>query len=91
MSAFTYYYVIESKHFTMRRFWKEYVFDYKNIEFVDIEESRRKGQVIIYTKKSRTKYLIGDRKGVLLETVIKKCPQTMTVDEFRRAHPEERY
>ena len=90
-ATFTYYYVIEDKYFTMKRMGREYVFEYKNIEFIDIETSKRKHQVIFYAPKCRTRYLIGDKEGKLLQTLIKKCPNTLTVEEFRRAHPEERY
>ena len=91
VSITSYYYVIESKYFLMKRFGKEIAFEYKNIQFIDIEASRKKKQVIFYTTKARTKYLIGDKDGVLLETLIKKCPNIMSVEEFRRKHPEERY
>jgi len=85
------YYVVEKKSFTMRRYWKIYEFSYANIEFIDIEESKRKKMVIFYASTCKTKYLLGDKKGILLETLIKKCPNTMSVEEFRRRHPEEKY
>ena len=84
-------YIIEDKYFIVKRLTKEYQYDYSSIIFCDIEESKKKNMVIIFTKKSRTKYLLGDKEGKLLETIIKKCPNTMTVSEFRRAYPEERY
>ena len=90
-SLTSYYYIIEDKFFIMKKFSKEYQFDYANIEFIDIEESRKKNLIIFYSPKSKTRYLLGDRDGKVLETLIKKCPQTMTVEEFRRKHPEEKY
>ena len=86
-----FYYIIEDKYFIMKKYWKEYEFNYSNIEFIDIEESKRKDMVIFYSPKSKMKYLLGDRDGKLLETLIKKCPKNMSVAEFRRKHPEERY
>lgn len=91
LSITSYYYVIEDKYFIMKRYWKEFQFDYKNIQFIDIDESKRKGQVIFYAPTCRTKYLLGDKNGLLLETLIKKCPPTMSVHEFKMKHPEERY
>lgn len=90
-SLISYYYIVEDKYFIMKKFGKEYQFDYKNIEFIDIEESKRKKMVIFYSPNSKTRYLLGDRDGKLLETLIKKCPETMSVSEFKRRHPEERY
>ena len=91
LSITLYYYKIDDYSFSMFRYGKEFVFEYKNIEFIDIEEGKRKNQVIIYTPKSRTRYMLGDKNGILLETLIKKCPKTLTVEEFRKKHPEERY
>ena len=90
-SILFYYYIIEDKYFTIVRYGKQLSFDYRNIEFIDIETSKRKNQVIFYSPKAKTRYLLGDKDGKLLETLIKKCPKTMSVEEFRRRHPEERY
>ena len=90
-SLLSYYYIVEDKYFIMKKFGREYEFNYSNIEFIDIEESQKKKMVIFYSPKSKTRYLLGDRDGKLLETLIKKCPPTMSVAEFRRKHPEERY
>lgn len=84
-------YIIEDKFFIVKRLSKEFQYDYANIIFIDIEQSKKKKMVIIFTKKSGLKYLLGDKEGKLLETVIKKCPKTLTVEEFRRAYPHERY
>ena len=75
----------------MKKFGKEYQFDYKNIEFIDVEESKRKNMAIFYSSKAKMRYLLGDKDGVLVDTLIKKCLNTMSREEFRRKHPEERY
>ena len=90
-SLTSYYYVIENKYFIMKKYGKEIQFDYSNIEFIDIEESKKKKMVIFYGSKCKMRYLLGDKDGVLLETLIKKCPNTMSVNDFRRKHPEEKY
>ncbi len=90
-SITTYYYVIDKASFTVKRYGKAVEFDYRNIEFIDENESRRKHQVIFYSSKGRMRYLIADKKGLLLETLLKKCPKSLSIEEFRRKHPEERY
>ena len=90
-SLMFYYYIIEDKYFVMKRFGKEYQFEYKNIEFIDIEQSKRKGMLIFYSRTAKMRYMLGDKEGKVLETLIKKCPETMSVSQFRAAHPEERY
>ena len=86
-----FYYTIDKHSFSMKKFSKTYEFDYKSIEFIDIEESKKKGLVIFYTPRGKLRYLLGDKDGVLLDTLIKKCPNIMSIEEFRRAHPEEKY
>ena len=86
-----YYYKIEDKYFIMKRFGKEYQFEYLNIEFIDIKQSQKKKMIIFYSKTAKMRYMLGDKDGKVLETLIKKCPDIMSVEEFRRRHPEERY
>ena len=90
-SMTSYYYVIDKKYFLMRKYGKTYEFSYDNIEFIDIEKSQKKKMVIFYSKTGKMRFLLGDKKGVLLETLIKKCPNVMNKDEFRIRHPEEKY
>lgn len=90
-TIFSYYYVVESKYFLMKKYWKIFQFDYANIEFIDIDESKRKKMVIFYSPTCGIKYLLGDKDGVLLETIIKKSHANMSVEEFKSKHPEVRY
>ena len=87
----SYYYIIEDKYFTVKKYSKTLDFSYKNIEFIDIEESQKKKLVIFYTPQAKVRYLLADKDNVLLETLIKKCKNIDTVEEFRRKHPEEKY
>lgn len=91
LSLFGFYYIVEDKCFIVKRLGKEIAYDYSNIQFIDIAESKRKKQVIFYTKVAHMRYMLGDKEGILLETLIKKCPDIMTLEQFRRTHPEERY
>ena len=84
-------YVIEDKYFAVRRLKKEFVYDYASVIFIDFEASKKKKMVILYTKKSGMKYMLGDKDGKLLDTLQKKCPNVMSVSEFRRTYPQARY
>lgn len=85
------YYIIEDKYFIVRRLRKEIVYDYASIVFIDVDRSEKKKMIIFYTKKSGMKYLLGDKEGKVLKTMVKKCPNALSLDEFRRAYPRERY
>ena len=47
--------------------------------------------IIFYSTKAKMRYMLGDNDGKVLETLIKKCPNILTKEEFRRRHPEESY
>jgi len=85
------YYIVDKHSFIVKKYGRETEFEYSNIEFIDIEMSEKKKMVIFYSKTARMRYLLGDKDGILLETLIKKCPETMSREEFRRRHPEEKY
>lgn len=91
LTIFGFYYVVEDKYFIVKRMGKEIQFDYKSIEYIDVETSRKKKKVIFYARGAGSKFLLGDKEGILLETLINKCTKVMTKEEFFRAHPEERY
>lgn len=86
-----FYYIVEDKYFLQKRIGKDLEYDYKNIEFIDIETSKKKNMIIFYSSIAKMRYMLGDKDGKVLEALIQKCPNTMTVEEFRRRHPEERY
>lgn len=85
------YYLVEDKYFSVVRYGKEVSYYYENIEFIDIEKSRKKKMVIFYSSKAKMRYLIGDKEGKLLGILIKKCPNILSLEAFRKKHPEEKY
>lgn len=84
------YYTIDNNSFTVKRVSKEYVFTYSNIEFIDQEKSLKKKKVIFYVKGGKMQYLLSDKNNVLYETLLKKCKNLESKEEFYRAHPEEK-
>ena len=86
-----YYYQVENHYFLMKRYGKEYTFDYSNIVFVDFEESKRKNMIIFYSRNAKMKYLLGDRDGEVIKALEKNCKNLLSREEFRRSHPEEKY
>ena len=86
-----FYFVVEDKYFILKRVGKDYQYDYANIEFIDVEESQKKKMIIFYSKTAKMRYMLGDKDGEVLKILIEKCPNTISKEEFRRRHPEERY
>ena len=90
-SYFSYYYVIEKDHFICVKLGRTFQYDYKNIVFIDVDKSKKQDTITFYMSTAKMQYLIHDKGHVLLETMLKKCPELMSVEEFRTRHPEEKY
>ena len=86
----SYYYTIEDKYFVVKKYGKTYEFSYENIIFIDEENSEKKKMVIFYSKTNKMNYLFRDANNVLYPTLLKKCKNLMSKEEFYRSHPEER-
>ena len=86
-----YYYVIEKDHFLCVKFGKVFQYDYKNITFIDTDKSEKGSTITFYSTRARMQYLLKDKDNILYQTLLQKCQNTMSLEEFRRAHPEEKY
>lgn len=91
LSLFSYYYVFENNCFLLVKFGKTYQYDYKNIIFVDFEKAKKQDTITLYTKNAKMQYLLHDKNHKLIEELEKRCNNLLSVDEFRRLHPEEKY
>ena len=62
----------------------EYTFN--NIIYIDEEFSEKKKMMRFYTKEGKEHVLMFDKKGVLYETALNKCP-LISKEEFERRFP----
>ena len=83
------YFQLEDKDLLYRKFGKEFEFSYDKVEFIDVEQSKRKKMVIFYSTVSKAQYLLGDDKEEVLNHMIKKCKNVISKDDFRRRHADE--
>jgi len=84
------YYIVESTYFVARKMTKEYEYSYSNIEYIDIEASKKKHKVAFYTKQGKWQFLMCDEKNELIKILQKRCKNALTKEDFLRLHPEER-
>ena len=83
------YYEINGAVFTHYKMGKVVEYTFNNIIYIDQEFSTKKKMVRFFTKDGREHLLIFDRKGVLYETMLKKCP-LVSEEEFLRRFPDKK-
>ena len=82
-----YYYIIEKDRLIVKKFNKELIFPYKNIVYIDEEESIKTKIVTMVTNKGDVIYLNFDKKGILFKTLVEKCNNVTTKEEAKRKYP----
>lgn len=89
-SLFNYYYTLESDCFTLRKYSKIYEFKYSNIEYLDEENSLKKGKIIFYSKGSKMHSLLSDKNNLVIREIKKRAKHLKSKEQFLLEHPEER-
>ena len=83
------YYEIVGPVFTHYKMGKVVEYTFNNIVYIDEEFSVKKKMFRFFTKDGQEHLLIFDRKGVLYETALKKCP-LISKEEFQRRFPNKK-
>ena len=82
------YYVINKKNLVVHRFIKEIIYDYNNVVYINEELSVKKKMVCFYTKQGKTHFLTFDEKGLIYETMLKKCANRISKEEFEAKYQD---
>ena len=80
------YYEIQGAIFIHSKMGKIIEYTFNNIIYIDQEFSEAKKMMKFYTKDGREHLLIFDKKGILYQTALKKCP-LISKEEFERRFP----
>ena len=83
-----YYYIIEKDRLVVKKFNKVLFFPYKDIVYIDEEESLKSKIVTFITNKGDVIYLNFDKKGILFETLVNKCKNVTSKEEAKRKYPK---
>ena len=86
----SFYYQIEDKYFIAKRYGKEIQYSYENIIFINEAKSEAKKKIVFYTEKTQMVSMLADSENKVYKTLLKKCKNLMTLEEFQRRHPEEK-
>ena len=81
------YYEINGPVFIHSKMGKVIEYTFNNIIYIDEEFSKKKKMFRFFTKEGKEHLLIFDRKGILYETALNKCP-LISKEEFERRFPK---
>ena len=82
------YYILSKKYVTVKRYTKELIYYFADVIYIDEEKSMKKKMIHFYTRQGHPRYLNFDRKGILYQTMLEKCENRMSKEEFERTHPD---
>ena len=87
MSLTRNFYVIESKYLVVVKGNKNMYYDYADVVYIDREKSEKKKVLTFCTNKGHTRYLPFDKEGKIYKTMINKCHNVLSEEEFHTQYP----
>ena len=81
------FYVVESKYLVVVKAFKETVYNYADVVYIDKEQSEKKRTLVFFTQYGHSRYLPFDKHGEIYATFLKKCHNLLNDDEFRIRYP----
>ncbi len=81
------FYVIESKYLVTVRGFKEMYYYYTDVVYIDKVQSEKKRVLSFCTNKGHVRYLPFDKDGKIYKTMINKCHNLLSEEEFHIQYP----
>ena len=81
------FYVIENKYIVVVRSFKNMYYNYSDVVYIDKEQSERRKILCFATSRGDARYLPFDAKGEIYKTMLKRCNNLLSEEEFKRRYP----
>lgn len=81
------YYELSKKYIKVIRYKKEYIYYFSEIIYIDEAKSRKNKTITFITSRGDVKYLSFDKKGLLLDYMLKNCKNLMSLEEVKNKFP----
>ena len=82
------FYVIESKYLVVVKGYKEMYYHYKDVVYIDKEQSEKRRVLCFFTNKGHARYLPFDKKGEIYQAMCQKCHGLLSRDDFISQYPD---
>ena len=84
---FTYYEVFK-KYVTVTRGNKKLIYYFSDVVYIDEKQYEKHKTIAFYTRQGHTRYLMGDKKGILYQAMIQNCQNRLSEEDFKRKYPQ---
>ena len=81
------FYVIESKYLVVVKGTKEMYYHYTDVVYIDKEQTEKRKVLCFATNKGHARYLPFDKEGKIYKTLINKCHNLLSEEEFKERFP----
>ena len=81
------YYVLTNSSLVHVRFTKELVYEFNGILYIDEEYTKKHKTLLFYTNKGDSRFLILDKENIIYTTLLNKCKNLLTRDQFHVKFP----
>jgi hypothetical protein len=81
------FYVVESKYLVVVKAFKETVYNYADVVYIDKKQSEKRKVLAFYTRFGHSRYLPFDKHGEIYATFLKKCHNLLEEDQFKAKYP----
>lgn len=87
MSLTRNFYVIENKYLVVVKGNKNMFYYYSDVVYIDREQSERRRVLTFYTNKGHARYLPFDKEGKIYSTMVNRCHNVLSEEEFHAQYP----
>ena len=85
---FTSYYVVYRKYVQVKKGTKTLIYYYSDVVYIDEAQYKKNRTIAFFTNQGHSRYLMGDKKDILFQTMVQNCKNRLTTEEFRQKYPK---
>ena len=82
------YYEVYKKYVAVKKGTKTLIYYYSDVVYIDEAQYEKSKTIAFYTRKGHVRYLIGDKKDILYQTMLANCKDLITKEEFQIKYPK---
>lgn len=82
------YYEVYRKYVSVKKGTKTLIYYYSDVVYIDEAQYHKNKTIAFFTKQGHSRYLMGDKKDILFQTMMQNCKNTITAEEFKRRYPK---
>ncbi len=88
LTFLTSYYEVYRKYVSVKKGTKTLIYYYSDVVYIDEAQYRKNKTIAFFTNQGHSRYLMGDKKDILFNTMLQNCKNRLTTEEFRQKYPK---